>query len=141
MAALAADLGVRRTHSGTLVTEELRFEARHLKPYAETVAAKDLVEGTVYFAVHFLDADALIPVMDPLVFIGRDLRTGDAGRLYLQDYASYVRGVRFPDTGTDGLRARYETTLEDRMISLHGFESGLNELLACSLRRTAAAIR
>jgi hypothetical protein len=120
------------------MTGELRFDARDLKPYAETVSAKDLVEGTVYYSVHFVDGDALIPAMDPLVFIGRNLRPGDVGRIYLQDYGSYHRGVRFPDRGVEGPWARYETTLEDGMINLHDFESGLNELLACSIRRNTA---
>jgi hypothetical protein len=111
------------------------FEARELKPYAETVAAVDLVEGSVYFSVQFLDEEGLIPIMEPLVFIGRNLKTSDAGRVYLQDFGSFQRGVRYPEAGTEGRRARYDSCPEDRAINLHDFESALNELLACSLRR------
>lgn len=123
------------------MTNEFRFEARDLTPYAETVAAIDLVEGEVYFSVRFFDSEGLIPIMEPLVFIGRNLRLGDVGRVYLQDYGSFRRGVRFPDAGTEGPRARYDRCPEDRPINVHHFETALNELLGCSLRRNAATAR
>ena len=49
----------------------IRFEARDLKPYGEYVKSSTLVQGEIYFAVHFLDDQMLVPELDPLVFIGR----------------------------------------------------------------------
>jgi hypothetical protein len=51
----------------------MRFESRELKPYAEPVVAAELKEGSVYFAVTFADEDTLIPTMETVVFVGRDL--------------------------------------------------------------------
>jgi len=66
----------------------IRFEARDLKHYGEFVQPSDLIEGETYFAVQFLDDQMLVPKLDPLVFVGRNLEPGDAGRLYFQDAAS-----------------------------------------------------
>ena len=45
----------------------LRFRARDLKPYGEYVQPSGLVEGEIYFAVHFLDDQMLVPELDPVV--------------------------------------------------------------------------
>jgi hypothetical protein len=58
----------------------IRFEARSLKPYGECVKSSGLVEGETYFAVHFVDDQMLVPEIDPLVFIGRNLEHGDSGQ-------------------------------------------------------------
>lgn len=73
----------------------MRFEERELKRYAEPVPPEELKDGETYFAVLFLDDDGLVPTLEPLVFIGRDLEPGDEGKLYFQDYGSYRGGVRF----------------------------------------------
>src|SRR5258708_29857054 len=73
----------------------MRFEARELKPYSEPVRVEELQEGRVYFAVNFLDTAMLIPTMEPVVFIGRNLEPGDVERFYFQDADSYRQGIRY----------------------------------------------
>jgi hypothetical protein len=41
----------------------------------------------------------LVPELDPLVFIGRNLEPGDSERLYFQDAASYTSGIRYGNRG------------------------------------------
>ena len=60
----------------------MRFEERELKPYAEPVSPETLREGEVYFAVFFLDDEAMIPTLVPRVFIGRDLEPNDEREIY-----------------------------------------------------------
>jgi hypothetical protein len=71
------------------------FDGRELKPYAEPVSSSELSEGTVYFAVNFVDEEMLIPTMETLVFVGRNLEPDDVGEVYFQDVASYREGVRY----------------------------------------------
>ena len=73
----------------------MRFEERELPSYAQPVSSADLKEGTVYFTVNYIDDDLLIPTVETIVFIGRDLQPGDSGRVYFQDIDSYGRGVRY----------------------------------------------
>jgi hypothetical protein len=108
----------------------LRFEARDLKPYGEYVQPSDLVEGKTYFAVRFLDDRMLVPELNPLVFIGRNLEPGDSGRLYFQDADSYLSGVRFVDGGKGEIHV-----VEENAPSVFEFERALDVLLRCSLRR------
>ena len=49
--------------------------------------------------MNFVDDDMLIPIMEPKVFIGRNL-TEQEGRFYFQDIGTYRRGVRF-EAATD----------------------------------------
>ena len=64
-----------------------------LKESAEPVSAGDLREGEVYFAINYVDDDMLIPVMETVVFIGRNLEPGDVGQVYFQDVQSYQEGI------------------------------------------------
>jgi len=65
----------------------MRFEARDLKPDLERVKAADLVAGRCYFRVGFIDEDMVVPDLESLVFIGRDLHPVGPG-LYFQDWTS-----------------------------------------------------
>lgn len=112
----------------------MRFEARELKPYAEPVSPEDLRHGEVYFEVFFLDSKALVPTLEPRVFVGRDLEPGDVGKVYFQDFNSYARGVRF-DSGTEEDEAIFETGAERHMFE---YEKALDVLMACALRRRRA---
>jgi hypothetical protein len=119
----------------TLNQEEanLRFEARELKPYAEPVSADELAQGEVYFSVRYIDEQMLIPTMDTLVFVGKDLDPGDSGRLYFQDIDSYLQGVRFA-TASEGDGALFITESVDKPWVFQ-FDQALDLLLKCSIRR------
>jgi hypothetical protein len=123
----------------------VHFEGREIKSYGDYLRAADLVVGRVYFRTSFVDMDAAIPELVPLVFIGRDLRPGQPG-LYFQDAASYVSGDRYDAstpiqaTGSAPIPSgkpgrRFERWAEQRYSSVYEFERALDELLACSIRR------
>jgi hypothetical protein len=115
--------------------DNVRFEARDLKPYGEYVQSSDLVEGETYFTVHYLDDQMLVPELQPLVFIGRDLEPDDSGRLYFQDAASYISGIRYGD----GRKAEIHVhVVEENAPFVFEFERALDVLLRCSLRRQGA---
>jgi hypothetical protein len=109
----------------------MRFEERELKPYAETVSPDKLQVGTVYFAVNFVDDEMLIPIMEPKVFIGRNLNSKQGDSLHFQDIDSYRRGIRF-DSATENDEARFESGTERHLFE---YEKALDVLLRCSLRR------
>ena len=71
------------------------FAATDLKPYAEPVPSEELRQGQVYLALQFVDEDLLVPVLQPLLFLGWNL-DGDEPRVrFFQDYESFVAGVRY----------------------------------------------
>jgi hypothetical protein len=116
---------------------ESYFEGRALKPYAEPVFVAELKEGNIYFAVNYVDEDMLIPTMETLVFIGRDLESGDSGSVYFQDIFSYRKGVRYGST-TEGDHAEFYAGSAKEVGHIFTFERALEALMSCSLRRRKA---
>ena len=115
------------------------FEAPKLKEYAEPVSATELREGDVYFALNYVDCDLLAPVMETVVFIGRDLEPDDVGQVYIQDVESYREGVRY-GRNNDGEVAKFQTGSEKEVGHIFQFKKALNELMRCSLNRQRAGI-
>lgn len=116
------------------------FGARELKPYAEPVIASELKEGGVYFFVTFLDDAMLIPTMEPMVFVGRDLDGENERSVYFQDIDSYRRGIRYnsvPSKSND-TEAKFYSGSDDETGHIFQFEQGLEELMRCALRRQTA---
>lgn len=109
----------------------MRFEERELKPYSEPFPPDELKIGETYFAVLFIDDDGVVPVLEPLVFIGRDLDAGDEGKIYFQDYDSYRSGVRFETAMSDD-DVIFHTGREKHVFD---YEHALDVLMACALRR------
>jgi hypothetical protein len=116
----------------------MRFEARDLKSYAEPVSATDLRVGEVYFNVQFEDDKLHIPVVEPLIFLGRNLEEGDTDLLYFQDFESYAMGVRYA-SATEDDAAVFHGCGSDEINHIFEYERALDELLKCSLRRRAVA--
>jgi hypothetical protein len=114
----------------------MRFE-RELKPYAEPVSAPQLKEGAIYFFVNFVDGELLIPMMEPVVFVGRNFEPGDEGRVYFQDVYSYREGIRYdmPEPASEESSAEFHTGSEDELGHVFEYEQALDVLIACSLRR------
>lgn len=120
--------------SGKRRVTAMRFESRELKDYAEPVSMSALNEGSVYYSVNYLDEDLLIPILEPLVFVGRNLNPSDMGQLYFQDADSYGRGVRYSSV-TEDEDALFDICSEDSISHIFEFERAVDELLKCSLRR------
>lgn len=112
----------------------MRFEERELPSYAEPVSATELREGNVYFSVTFVDRDMLIPTMEAVVFIGRNLQPGEFEKVYFQDIESYRRGVRY-EMATDDDYAQFSMGSEKELDHIFEFERALEELMRCSLKR------
>lgn len=63
----------------------MHYEGRELQPHSQPVSGTDLQEGAFYFAVNYVDEDMLIPIVETLVFIGKNLKPADVGKAYFQD--------------------------------------------------------
>jgi hypothetical protein len=130
----------------------MRFEARDLKPYVDRVKTADLVVGRPYFRVTFIDQDMLIPDLEALVFIGRNLHPDGPG-LYYQDASSFLSGERldtaelepFPKTDVAG-HDHFTFEMNDKWFDVYperedagvvDFDRALECLMHCSLRHRA----
>lgn len=111
------------------------FPERVLRPFAQPVTPSELQEGQIYFSVQFVDPEMLVPILEPLVFVGRDLVEGDTDTFYLQDLESYREGRRFESEGTDTTDAVFFRAPTDGLSHIFDFDHALDVLLACSLRR------
>jgi hypothetical protein len=112
----------------------LHFEERHLKPFAEPVSAGELKENEVYFAVQYVDRAMLLPVVETLVFIGLNLSPGDSETAYFQTIDSYQQGIRYKSASKDEWMS-FRNQAADQLNHIFTYESALNELMRCSLRR------
>lgn len=112
----------------------LLFEARELPSCAEPISDAELQEGAVYFFVSFIDEQMLIPTMDTVVFVGRNLEAGDEDQVYFQDIESFRRGVRY-DTAQEGDHAVFLSGSRNELGHVFNYERALDRLLVCSLRR------
>jgi hypothetical protein len=129
----------------------LRFEARDLKPYREYVKSSDLRVGDAYFLVHFLDEAMHIPTLQSVVFIGSNLESSDSDHVYFQDFGSYNEGIRYGDEQPwnnvePGDNAPPFSNANFYVIEANSpfaltYESALDVLLACSIRRKSVAMR
>ena len=113
------------------------FEGRDLKSYAEPVSSSELNEGEVYFALNYSDSEMLAPVIETLVFIGRNLEHEDKNEAYFQDLISFEKGVTYnwesrEETGT------FYSSSANALKHIFSFEQLLNELMKCSIRRRAS---
>ena|ERR1700684_888755 len=118
----------------------MRFEERELKTFATFVLARDLKEGAVYFATHYLDDKMLLPMMRPVVFIGKNLEPGDTDRMYFQDAESYRSGFRrdSQDPDIDAFFETFPETKTGNISAIYEYEDALDELMRCALRRRKA---
>jgi hypothetical protein len=112
----------------------MRFEERELKPYAEPVSATELKRGSVYFSVTFVDNDMHIPIMQPLVFVGKNFHENDTRSLNFQDIDSYQQGICY-DSATDDDHATFFECSEGALNNIFEYEHALEVLMLCSLRR------
>ncbi len=113
----------------------MRFERQELRPYAEPTSASDLEVGSVYFFLNFIDDALLLPTMEPVVFIGKNLELDDEAMVYFQDANSYQHGVRYASSGKNENLTIYSGS-ENEIGHVFEYDHALDELIRCSLRRT-----
>lgn len=118
----------------------MRFEERALKPYAEPISFDELKQGAIYFSVSYVDDQLLMPMVEPLIYIGENLDAGDVGRVsYFQDASSYRQGIRHGSPSKEG-EATFFAASEGKMPPIFEYERALDELLRCALRRRKKAM-
>ena len=117
----------------------MHWEERELSPDAQPISPAELQEGSVYFVIDYVDEARLIPVMNTLVFIGRDLQAGDKGKAYFQDLDSLAEGFHY-DSPDKPDWATFYVESENQPIHTFEFEHALEELMRCSLRRRKARV-
>ena len=64
-----------------------------------SVPAESLRSGNIYFVVSYLDESLLVPVVETLVFLGRDILREGGNRLFFQDAESYYADGPFEGPG------------------------------------------
>lgn len=119
--------------------EPILFEGRLLSPQAKPIPAENLEEGPLYFSLVFQNHEGLIPSLEPYIFLGKDLKPGDSGRFYFQDFSSHRKGVRFgADTEID--QAHFLAERKDEVDHFFEYDAALEELMRCSLQRREAGL-
>jgi hypothetical protein len=119
------------------VQDVTQFEARQLKPYAEPVTVEDLKVGSVYFSVQFVDEEMLLPIVEPWIFLGKNLRGTDADSLYFQSFGSYSQGIRLDDDSEEADYS-FQITTANGIKHIFEYERALDVLMNCALRRRKA---
>ena len=102
----------------------IHFPARTLTPFASPVAAGDLRRGEVYFCVQFIDDEMQIPVVQTLEFIG-PTEEGSKGSLSFKTLS----------TTNPEEEGEVVSFCGDSLASVFEFESALDELMRCAMRR------
>jgi hypothetical protein len=115
----------------------VEFETRKLNECPEPVFAASLREGAVYWSVQYADENLLIPLMETLVFVGKNLDGKEPDLLYFQDIESYKQGIRHGSK--EERAAKFHLRREQNIRHIFEFEQALEELLRCSLRRRKRA--
>jgi hypothetical protein len=111
---------------------QMKFEARDLKPYIESVDRQDLVIGNEYYSIFYTDNKMLVPNVYTVVYVGKNFQSSDEDEYYFQDFDSFSAGARYSDA-TEDSQATFH--IGDFVDSILNFEQMLDELMRCSLRR------
>jgi hypothetical protein len=104
------------------------------------VSVSKLAIGDLCFSVSYLDEAKRLPVVESLVYIGKDLGGESDGSLYFQDVDSYyVSGplTSFATYSAD-VDAHITTTGPVPPRNLFGFDGLLDELSRCGARNRRA---
>ena len=84
--------------------------------------------------VGYVDDAMLFPEVEPVVYAGEDLASGDEGTQYFQDFQSYSAGIRHATASAEA-PARFVTFSVAEGGAVFEFEKAVDELLRCSLCR------
>lgn len=112
----------------------IRVPARTLTPYAEPISTGDLKQGIPYFFVTYADEEMLVPTLQPVVFVGRNLMKDDINSVYFQDFDSYSEGIRY-ETKKDVGNLIIYTGSGSEVGHIFQYDQALDELTRCAIRR------
>lgn len=101
--------------------------------YAEPVLFSELRLDEVYFMLNYFDDEMLVPDLQTLVYIGRDLKGENDGMLYFQDYESFAEWGAFPKPNDgSGTIVRF---MADKITCIFELDKAINILQQCQKRR------
>lgn len=106
---------------------------RKVPSYAEPVTAEELREGEVYHSVQFADEDMLLPIVETLVFTGRETDEDGSALYCFQDIDSRQRGIKRGSPDAEG--ALFYLQHERHLNHIFEYDRALDELIRCSMRR------
>lgn len=112
----------------------LRTVARDLPDAAEPISVDDLAIGEIYFAVRFADEQLLVPIVEPIVYIGKDLEPGDEGLHYFQDAETRLAGVDYESAIRNDGASLYPFRASE-LNYIFTFRKAIDRLLVCAVRR------
>ena len=114
---------------------ERTFPATKLKSYAKPVSGADMKQGRVYFALQFEDPDLLVPVLQPLIFLGYDLDGKNTNLRWFQDFDSYRAGVRYENGSAEELPS-FQTYGPEEGKQIFEYRHALERLMWCEMCRS-----
>lgn len=114
------------------------FPATKLKSGAEPVSAVDMKQRRVYFALQFEDPDLLVPVLQPLLFLGYNLDRQNPDLRWFQDFDSYRAGVRY-ENGDPQERSSFQAYGSDEGQHIFEYHHALERLMWCEMSRSGIA--
>lgn len=84
-------------------------------------------------SVQYADENLLVPIIETLVFAGKNLDNEHAELLYFQNAESYRQGIRYGSAEAEN--ATFQLAREDKVNHIFEYERALDELMKCSLKR------
>lgn len=112
----------------------MSLEKETIKTYAEPVKAGDLVPGEVYFSLQFMDSSLLIPILEPWLYLGRNLQPSDDDRLYFQSFDSHRRGVTVRQLGNEAEKFSFQVPSADNIQHMFTLQKAVDLLRHCVVR-------
>lgn len=101
--------------------------------------ASNLSEGWLYFMLSYTDGDSLFPVIDPMIYLGKNIDTEDPeDRWYFQDAESYALYGAYPrllQSHADNREVELYTFRDIDLIHVKDFQEICAELQECKRRR------
>ena len=110
------------------------FPSTELPSYAEPISPDEMQVGRVYFALLYSDPDLLVPHLDPLIFLGRNLDGKQRNMRFFQHFDSYRDGVRYEGHTPDQSEC-FEAYGPNEGKHIFDYEHAVKSLMRCALNR------
>jgi hypothetical protein len=101
--------------------------------YSEPIDLSELKQGNLYFMLNYFDEEVLIPELQTLVFLGREVTGEKNSLLYFQDIESYTTRGPYPNSA-DRPGDFFDCT-DDQLGCIFRLDKAVLELQHCMRRR------
>jgi hypothetical protein len=116
------------------MADSIYFEGREIPSYGEPISEYELKDNSIYYIVNFVDEEMIIPTMDTVVFIGKNLEDDEVDSYYFQDIDSYNDGVKYIPGNNDSY-GEFFVCSKKELNGVYDFEHALERLMHCFLRQ------